>query len=158
MNIRCSCGGPCQPIRFGRHRLSIWQKSRAYLINDAELIRRVPVGEAKKYSKGVQFEKMRPTLGNGLVTAEGQEHPQHRRLMANANPGRRARGSVFWRWCLSAGLVGLGQSHAAIGHDLADVVGVVGDDAVDSDVHERFDGVGVIAGPRDHFEAALVRL
>jgi len=56
----------------------------AYLINDPELIRRVLVGEIKKYSKGVQFEKMRPILGNGLVTAEGQEHLRHRRLIQPA--------------------------------------------------------------------------
>ena len=56
----------------------------AYLVNDPELIRRVLVGEAKKYSKGVQFEKMRPILGNGLVTAEGQEHLKNRRLVQPA--------------------------------------------------------------------------
>ena len=56
----------------------------AYLVNDPALIRRVLVGEAKKFDKGVQFEKMRPILGNGLVTAEGQEHLTHRRLVQPA--------------------------------------------------------------------------
>src|SRR5215475_6701525 len=56
----------------------------AYLVNDPDLIRRILVGEAKKFDKGVQFEKMRPILGNGLVTAEGQEHLKHRRLVQPA--------------------------------------------------------------------------
>jgi len=56
----------------------------AYLVNSPELIRQVLVGEAKKYSKGVQFDKMRPTLGNGLVTAGGEEHLKHRRLVQPA--------------------------------------------------------------------------
>jgi cytochrome P450 len=56
----------------------------AYLVNNPDLIRRVLVGEAKKYGKGVQFDKLRPTLGNGLVTAAGEEHLKHRRLVQPA--------------------------------------------------------------------------
>jgi cytochrome P450 len=56
----------------------------AYLVNSPDLIRRVLVGEAKKYGKGVQFDKLRPTLGNGLVTAAGEEHLKHRRLVQPA--------------------------------------------------------------------------
>jgi pentalenene oxygenase len=56
----------------------------AYLVNEPGLIRRLLVGEAKKFDKGVQFEKMRPVLGNGLVTAEGQEHLKNRRLVQPA--------------------------------------------------------------------------
>jgi cytochrome P450 len=56
----------------------------AYLVNNPDLIRRVLVADAKKFNKGVQFEKMRPILGNGLVTAEGHEHLTHRRLVQPA--------------------------------------------------------------------------
>jgi pentalenene oxygenase len=56
----------------------------AYLVNSPDLIRRMLVADAKKYRKGVQFEKLRPTLGNGLVTAEGEEHLKHRRLVQPA--------------------------------------------------------------------------
>jgi len=56
----------------------------AYLVNSPDLIRQVLVKEAKKYSKGVQFDKMRPILGNGLVTAGGDEHLKHRRLVQPA--------------------------------------------------------------------------
>jgi cytochrome P450 len=56
----------------------------AYLVNNSDLIRQVLVKEAKKYSKGVQLDKVRPTLGNGLLTAGGQEHLKHRRLVQPA--------------------------------------------------------------------------
>ena len=55
-------------------------------------------------------------------------------------------------------LVGLRQPHAALGHDVSDVVRVVGDDAVDTQVHERLDRGGVVAGPRDDLQAAGVGL
>src|SRR6476661_3173909 len=54
--------------------------------------------------------------------------------------------------------VGLGQPHPALGHDVAHVVGVVGDDVVDAEVHQGSHGGGVVTGPRDHGEAAGVRL
>ncbi len=56
----------------------------AYLVNSPDLIRRMLVGDARKYSKGVQFDKLRPVLGNGLVTAAGEEHLRHRRLVQPA--------------------------------------------------------------------------
>src|SRR6266536_2086403 len=56
----------------------------AYVVNDPDLIRRILVSDAKKYRKGVQFDKLRPTLGNGLVTATGEEHLKHRRLVQPA--------------------------------------------------------------------------
>lgn len=56
----------------------------AYLVNNPDLIRQILVKESKKYSKGVQFDKMRPTMGNGLVTAGGEEHLKHRRMIQPA--------------------------------------------------------------------------
>jgi cytochrome P450 len=56
----------------------------AYLLNSPELIRQVLVIDAKKFDKGVQFDKLRPILGNGLVTAAGQEHLRRRRLVQPA--------------------------------------------------------------------------
>src|SRR3954470_23972475 len=55
--------------------------SDAYVVNDPNLIRTVLVADAKKYDKGVQFDKLRPVLGNGLVTAAGEEHLANRRLI-----------------------------------------------------------------------------
>jgi pentalenene oxygenase len=56
----------------------------AYLVNNPDLIRRLLTADSKKYEKGVQFDKLRPTLGNGLVTAGGEEHLRHRRLVQPA--------------------------------------------------------------------------
>jgi pentalenene oxygenase len=56
----------------------------AYIVNSPHLIRQILVVDAKKYDKGVQFDKLRPLLGNGLVTAAGEEHLAHRRLIQPA--------------------------------------------------------------------------
>jgi cytochrome P450 len=58
--------------------------SPAYLVNDPVLIRRVLVTDSRKYVKGVQFDRLRPIIGNGLVTAAGEEHLKHRRLVQPA--------------------------------------------------------------------------
>jgi cytochrome P450 len=58
--------------------------SPAYIINNPDLIRQVLVVDAKKFGKGVQFDKLRPILGNGLITADGEEHLKHRRLVQPA--------------------------------------------------------------------------
>jgi cytochrome P450 len=56
----------------------------AYVVNHPDLVRRVLVTDAREYTKGVQFDKLRPVLGNGLVTAAGEEHLIHRRLIQPA--------------------------------------------------------------------------
>jgi cytochrome P450 len=55
-----------------------------YILNSPDLIRQVMVVETRKYDKGVQFDKLRPILGNGLVTAAGEEHRRNRRLVQPA--------------------------------------------------------------------------
>jgi cytochrome P450 len=56
----------------------------AYVVNDAELIRSVLVGEAGRFDQGVLIEKVRPLLGSGVGTADGAEHRRLRRLMQPA--------------------------------------------------------------------------
>src|SRR5690349_20109303 len=68
--------GDVVPIRIGL--------GTAYIVNNPDLIRQVLVADARKYGKGVQFDKLRPVLGNGLVTAAGEEHLKHRRLVQPA--------------------------------------------------------------------------
>jgi pentalenene oxygenase len=68
--------GPVTAVRLG--------PQLAYLVNDPELIRRVLVTDVRTFEKGVQFDKLRPVLGNGLVTARGPEHLRHRRLIQPA--------------------------------------------------------------------------
>ncbi|MFD8079484.1 cytochrome P450 [Streptomyces sp. NPDC059718] len=56
----------------------------AYVVNDAELVRAVLVGEAGRFDQGVLIEKVRPLLGSGVGTADGAEHRRLRRLMQPA--------------------------------------------------------------------------
>ncbi|MEU4093297.1 cytochrome P450 [Streptomyces sp. NPDC026673] len=56
----------------------------AYVVNDADLVRAVLVGEAGRFDQGVLIEKVRPLLGSGVGTADGAEHRRLRRLMQPA--------------------------------------------------------------------------
>jgi cytochrome P450 len=53
---------------------------RVYVVNSPELIRRVLVVEARKFDKGVLFDRARAHLGNGLVTSSGEFHHRQRRM------------------------------------------------------------------------------
>lgn len=55
-----------------------------YVINHPDLIRQVLVGEAKSFDKGLQFEKARPYVGNGIATSGEPLHLRQRRLMQPA--------------------------------------------------------------------------
>ncbi|HZN18496.1 MAG TPA: cytochrome P450 [Micromonosporaceae bacterium] len=60
-----------------------------YVVNSPDLVRRVLVGEAHKFDPGVQLEKVRPFLGNGLITSRGATHRRQRRLLQPAFHQRR---------------------------------------------------------------------
>lgn len=51
-----------------------------YMVNSPELIRDVLVTHARKFDKGELFDRLRPHLGNGLVTSSGAFHRRQRRL------------------------------------------------------------------------------
>ncbi|GAA3704433.1 cytochrome P450 [Nonomuraea antimicrobica] len=53
----------------------------ACLISNHELLYQILVPEAKKYDKGIQYERARAMLGNGVLLAEGDLHLRQRRLM-----------------------------------------------------------------------------
>lgn len=55
-----------------------------YVVNHPELIRQVLVTDAKKFDKGLQFEKARPYVGNGIATSSEPFHLHQRRLMQPA--------------------------------------------------------------------------
>lgn len=57
---------------------------QVYVVNSPELIRRVLVVEAKKFDKGVLFDRARAHLGNGLVTSAGEFHHRQRRMVQPA--------------------------------------------------------------------------
>lgn len=63
-------------IRLGR--------APAYVINHPDLIRQLLVSGAKDFEKGLQFEKARPYIGNGILTSNGPLHLRQRRLMQPA--------------------------------------------------------------------------
>lgn len=65
--------GEVVEIRLGR--------SPAYVVNEPGLIRQILVHDARKFDKGVQFEKARPYVGNGLVTSSEPLHLRQRRLI-----------------------------------------------------------------------------
>lgn len=58
--------------------------SKAYLVTRPNLIRHMLCNDVQKFDKGVQFEKARPFLGNGLVTSSEPLHMRQRRLMKPA--------------------------------------------------------------------------
>jgi cytochrome P450 len=58
-------------------------------INSPELIRRVLVTDAHKFSRGRIFAKARQLFGDGLATADGPEHMRQRRIMQPAFHRRR---------------------------------------------------------------------
>jgi cytochrome P450 len=54
-----------------------------YWVNDAQLVRQV-LTDAGNYDRGMQADKLRVVVGNGLVAAAGQQHLSHRRLVQPA--------------------------------------------------------------------------
>lgn len=63
-------------IRLGR--------APAYVVNHPALIRQILVNDARKYDKGLQFEKARPYIGNGLLASAEPLHLRQRRVMQPA--------------------------------------------------------------------------
>jgi cytochrome P450 len=57
---------------------------RCYLLNHPSYIRDVLVTHQRNFTKSRGLERARKLLGNGLLTAEGQTHLRHRRLLQPA--------------------------------------------------------------------------
>jgi cytochrome P450 len=55
-----------------------------YVITDADLAQSVLNEHAPSFTKSAGFDFFRPLLGNGLLTAEGEPHKRHRKLLAPA--------------------------------------------------------------------------
>lgn len=54
---------------------------KVYLVSRPEWIEDVLVKSAGKFGKGIALERAKALLGNGLLTAAGQEHLTHRRMI-----------------------------------------------------------------------------
>ena len=54
---------------------------KVYLVSRPEWVEDILVKSAGKFAKGVALERAQVLLGNGLLTAAGQEHLKHRRMI-----------------------------------------------------------------------------
>ena len=54
---------------------------KVYLVSRPEWIEDILVRSAGKFAKGIALERAKVLLGNGLLTAAGQEHLKHRRMI-----------------------------------------------------------------------------
>src|SRR5689334_21793357 len=55
-----------------------------YIVSDADIAHEVFVTHAASFSKSAALQFLRPMLGDGLLTAEGETHKRHRKLLAPA--------------------------------------------------------------------------
>ncbi|MFK0294628.1 cytochrome P450 [Streptomyces sp. NPDC090442] len=55
-----------------------------HVVNDPECIRELLTFQARSFDKGAMFDALRVPLGDGLITAAGDRHLSHRRLMQPA--------------------------------------------------------------------------
>jgi cytochrome P450 len=65
-----------------------------YVLTDRTLVHEVLVADAGNYERGRVFDKLRPFMGNGLVTSTGRQHRRQRRLMQPAFHRREITGYV----------------------------------------------------------------
>jgi cytochrome P450 len=63
-----------------------------YVVTDADLVHQFLVTEADSMKKTVALQYLEPVLGEGLLTAEGETHKRHRKLLAPAFAPRRLAG------------------------------------------------------------------
>src|SRR4051812_8071551 len=55
-----------------------------YVVTDADIAYQVLVADADAYQKSAGLHFLTPLLGDGLLTAEGETHKRHRKLLAPA--------------------------------------------------------------------------
>jgi cytochrome P450 len=71
-----SARGPLVRIRLGPY--------QAYLVSNHDMLYDILVRRAKDYEKGMQYDRVRGMLGNGILLSEGELHRRQRLLMQPA--------------------------------------------------------------------------
>lgn len=76
--------GECFHFRLKGHEI--------YFISEPEAVREVLVTKDKFFIKGPSWKKLRPWLGNGVVTSDGEMHKRQRRMLQPAFHHKRIEG------------------------------------------------------------------
>jgi cytochrome P450 len=71
---------------------SVMIKRPAVFVSSPELAHEVLVTQADAFAKGTTYELLRPMIGRGLLTSEGDMHKKQRRLIAPSFAARRVAG------------------------------------------------------------------
>jgi cytochrome P450 len=118
---------------------------RCYLINDPALIKDVLVTHQRNFTKSRGLERAKKLLGNGLLTAEGQTHLRHRRLLQPAFHRDRIAGYAQVMIDYAAGMSGRWQHGATldIAREMMRVtLSIAGKTLFGTDVESEADEVG----------------
>jgi cytochrome P450 len=118
-----------------------------YIVTDADLAKAVLVDQAASFkkSKGLQF--LAPVLGEGLLTAEGETHKSHRKLLAPAFAPKRlsAYGDVMVGETLRQIATWRGGKQVDLAHEMMELtLAIAGRTLFGADV--RGDAVAVARG------------
>ena len=119
---------------------------RCYFINHPSFIRDVLVTHQRNFTKSRGLERARKLLGDGLLTAEGQTHLRHRRLLQPAFHRERITGYAQVMIDYAERLTGRWQDGATV--DVAKemmrvTLSIAGKTLFDTDVESKADEVGV---------------
>jgi cytochrome P450 len=118
---------------------------RCYFINHPTYIKDVLVTHQRNFTKSRGLERAKKLLGNGLLTAEGQTHLRHRRLLQPAFHRDRIAGYAQVMIDYATRLTGRWQHGATL--DLSRemmrvTLSIAGKTLFDSDVESKADDVG----------------
>jgi cytochrome P450 len=119
---------------------------RCYFINHPGFIKDVLVTHQRNFTKSRGLERAKKLLGEGLLTAEGQTHLRHRRLLQPAFHRDRIAGYAQVMIDYAARLTGRWQDGATIDVSkemMRVTLSIAGKTLFDTDVESRADEVGV---------------
>jgi cytochrome P450 len=119
---------------------------RCYFVNHPSIIRDVLVTHQRNFTKSRGLERAKKLLGDGLLTAEGQTHLRHRRLLQPAFHRDRIAGYAQVMIDYATRLAGRwqhGQTLDISKEMMRVTLSIAGKTLFDTDVESRADEVGV---------------